>query len=379
VNVGVDGRSLAGPAGRGVAHYTSAMLRALGRRFPEDRFHVLVPGQDPAPRADAVATGTPASGGSGGVIVHRHRLPSRALFGPAALAGRPRLDRLLGVDLDVVWVPAPAPVAISHGMPFVLTVHDLSFELRPSDFTAYERVWHRLARPRRLAARAARVIADTRATARDVGARWRLPPERVDVVHLGVTRPDTIPGEATIEAVRRRHGIGARYLLFVGALEPRKAPDVLGRAYARARAEGLDAELVVAGQGRETSELAEKPGVHMLGHVGQDDLDALYAGALALVMPSRLEGFGLPPLEALARGTAPVVSDLPVFAETLGPAALRVPVDDERAWARALGRIAGDSELRGTLVEAGEEILAKLTWDRAADATRAILAEAAGA
>jgi glycosyltransferase involved in cell wall biosynthesis len=111
--------------------------------------------------------------------------------------------------------------------------------------------------------------------------------------------------------------------------------------------------------------------------VDDAELAALYAGALAVVQASYLEGFGLPPLEAAAHGTPAVVSDLPCFAETLGDAALRVPPGDADALADALLRIAGDDALRARLGAAARDRAAAYTWERAAAALHALLAEAA--
>jgi hypothetical protein len=138
MRVGVDARHLT--AGRGVARYTRALLGALAVAHPEDEWLAFVPGRQPLRDPPA------------GVRLVRHPLPGRALFGAAAVAGRPRLDRLLG-GVDVVWAPAPAPLAVSAGVPLVLTVHDRSWEERPGDVTPYERAWHAAARPRRLARR----------------------------------------------------------------------------------------------------------------------------------------------------------------------------------------------------------------------------------
>ena len=347
MNVGVDARHLRG--GRGVAHYTSALLGALAQRFPSDRWRAFVPG------TDAVAV-------PDGVEVVRHRAPSRALFGAAALAGRPRLDRLLGGDVDVVWIPAPAPVAVSRSVPLVLTVHDLSWIERPGDFTAYERAWHGVGRLDRLARRAALVVADAEATRAAILARWPLEAGRVRVVHPGVTAhaPGPLPP-----------GLPARYVLAVGAAEPRKAPEVLVEGWRRARSRGLDADLVFAGGGR-LAEGLQGPGVHVLGRV--ESLGGLYAGAAALAMPSRLEGFGFPPLEAALAGTASVVSDLPVFRETLGDdGALFVPVDDAAALADALLAVVADD---GALAARARAAAERFGWDRAADALHAVLAEA---
>jgi glycosyltransferase involved in cell wall biosynthesis len=330
MKVGVDARALL--AGRGVARFTRGLLAALAERFEGDEWLAFVPGRAPVEPVHP------------GVALVRHRVGGRALFGAAALARRPTLAALAG-GADVVWLPAPAPVA--PGAPYVLTVHDRSWERRPHDFSAYERAWHALARPRALAREAAAVTADTHAVATELLAAW------------GVSATVVSPGVTALPAQPRP----GRYLLYVGAREPRKGLDVLADAHARARARGLDAELVLVGDGGRRVDDAE--------------LAALYAGALAVVQPSYLEGFGLPPLEAAAHGTPAVVSDLPCFAETLGDAAVRVAPGDAEALAQALLRIAGDEELRARLGTAARERAAAYTWDRAAQAMHALLAEAA--
>ena len=150
---------------------------------------------------------------------------------------------------------------------------------------------------------------------------WDLDPARVAVVTPGVTRP-AAPLDA--EEARRRLGLPARYFLFVGALEPRKGAGVLARAYVRARRARLNADLVLVGSGRSGVVFDALQGIHRIRAADRPELEALYAGALALVMPSLAEGYGFPPLEAAACGTPSIVSDLPVFRETLGDAVLRV-------------------------------------------------------
>ncbi|MBX5441749.1 MAG: glycosyltransferase [Solirubrobacteraceae bacterium] len=360
MRIGVDARHL--PAGRGVARYLQHALAALAARCPGDELVAFVPGRAPVAVPD-------------GVELRRSALPGRALHGLGAATGRPALERLCGGRLDAVWMPAPAPVGLDGSAPLVLTVHDLSFVERPGDFTAYERLWHRVGRLRRLARRAARVIAVSGATRDALVARWGLDPARVDVVHEGPGTPvaagsDPPPGPPAT---------AAPYLLCVGALEPRKAPELLAGAYARARARGLAAELVFAGEGRLAARLAGRPGVRVLGPVDGPRLDALYRGALAVVAPAWLEGFGLTPLEALARGVAPVVADLPVYDETLGDGAVRFPPGDAEALADALLRVAGDPALRAAVVAAGRRAIAPLTWEACADGIRAAIERAVAA
>lgn len=340
MRIAVDGRTLV-KEGRGVERVTRGMLEALQTGFPSDDW--------------LVATG-------GGDIARRAR------FAAAAVAGCPRLDRLVGSDVDVVWLPEPAPVAVSPGVPFVLTLHDVSFEARPQDFTRYERLWQRLARPESLARRAIRVVAVSEATRDAALARWGLPEERIVVVRPGAGPVGRAAGDAP--------PVPGRYLLFVGALEPRKAPEVLASAYLAARADGLQAELVVVGEGREHEVLATA-GATMLGRVGDQELAALYAGALALVLPSRLEGFGLPPLEALSYETPSVVSDVPALREMLGDGALFVVPGDQAALSRAMLEIEADEALRWRLVAAGAPRVAALSWERAAREAHEVLVEAA--
>jgi len=363
VIVGVDGRSLAAGAGqRGIARYVRSLLTALTVSPGADRYAVLVPGRS----AEGAPEPLPA------LSVRRTRIASRPLFAAGALLGRPRLDRLVG-SCDVVWAPAVAPLAISSDVPFVLTVHDLSFEHRAGDYSRYQRVWHGLARPRQLAQRADRVIAVSEAVRRELIEEWRIEPEKIVTVPSGPGRP---PAAGPTPSGRALPAPG--YVLAVGALEPRKRPELLVEAHGRARAKGLSAELVFAGEGPLRERLAAA-GATTLGYVPDERLDALYRNALALVCVSREEGFAFTPLEALARGTPAVVSDLPVFTETLGDGALRVPAGDGDALAEALLRLEHDRGLRSRLAEAGRASVARLSWSRAAASTHEVLAGAAGA
>jgi glycosyltransferase involved in cell wall biosynthesis len=368
-----------------VARYLRCLLEALAASGPEDEYLVLVAGAEDPGGFDAP-----------NVRLVRSRVPGRLVFGAAAVVGRPRLDRLAG-GCDVVWAPAPAPLAVSDGVPLVLTVHDLSFE-EAADFTPYERAWHRLARPERLARRATRVICPSEAVREAALARWGLAPEKVRVVRSGAGKvwepsaagasgtgaappetaaapPDTAAAPPDTAAVLPQE-LAQPYVLAVGALEPRKLPGVLVEAHALARSRGLRAGLVFAGDGPLRGEL-ERSQATVLGHVPDSVLEALYKEALALACVSRDEGFGFTPVEALARGTPVVVANLPVFEETLGDGAIRVPSRNADALADALLRLERDPGLRERLVAAGREAVAELSWERAARETRAILAEAA--
>lgn len=361
MRIGVDGRSLASAAGRGVAHYTRALLAELSSAFRDDEWVVLVPGSGRVP-------GAPLD--QGGMRLRRSRVPGRALHGAGVVGARPRLDRLVG-GCDVVWAPAPAPIALSAGVPLVLTVHDLSFEHRPEDYSAYERAWHRLARPRELARRAARVVAVSEATRAQVVREWGLSEDAVRTIRSGPGREPS--GDEAPPPWRT----GGGFVLAVGALESRKRLDVLVEAHARAQARGLRARLVLAGDGPLRRDL-EMTQAHVLGRIDDAELDDLYRGALAVACVSVEEGFGFTPLEGLRRGVPAVVADLAPFAETLDAGALRVAPGDPEALALALLRLEREEGLREQLVSAGGEALERLSWARAAEELHAVLTEAAG-
>lgn len=324
--VAVDGRHLA--ARRGVARYSRRMCAALAAGGSEVR--ALVPGRGPVEPVP-------------GVTFVRTRLGSRALHGSTAATAVTNVRRLCGGD--VAWVPAPAPVA--PGRPYVLTVHDLSWIDRPGDFDRYERAWHRAARIGRLVRSAAAVVCDAGDVAARVRERWGVDAR---VVEPGVDAP---PPELVPERRSRP------YVLYVGAREPRKGLDVLERAWPQA---GLDADLLLAGDGP-----ASVRGAVDLGAVSDARLHALYAGAMAVVLPSRLEGFGLTPREAAAHGVPAVVSDLPTLRL---PGTLRFPPGDAKALADVLHRLPAE---RARLVA---ELPAPRTWAAAGAELAAVLAEA---
>jgi glycosyltransferase involved in cell wall biosynthesis len=363
MRVGVDGRALrATRPRRGIAIYLEQLLAELARLYPEDEYRVLVPG---VARAGAVPEGVEVVGVGGS---------GRALQAAAALAGRPRLDRLLRKP-DLIWAPAPAPLAVSRETPFVLTVHDLSFVHRPRDYDLYERAWHGIARPHRLARRAQRVLADSDAVRAELLDEWDLEPERVRTVRPGPGRAPRADG-SPLPGPASAHEPAAR-VLAVGGLEPRKQPMLLLEAHHRAAQQGLRADLAFVGDGPLRGEL-QTAGAAVLGRLRDAELDAAYAGALCLACVSREEGFGFTPLEALAAGVPAVVSDIPVFRETLGGAALMVPPDDADALAHALLRLEREPELRESLVAAGRERVELLSWEHAARETRAVFEEALG-
>jgi alpha-1,3-rhamnosyl/mannosyltransferase len=243
--------------------------------------------------------------------------------------------------------------------PMVVTLHDLVPLKRPGD---YLRTGLRF-RMRYLAVRrAARVIVPTQAVAEDARRRLDIAPERLAVVHEAAAPGFSARGPEEVSAARARYAVPEDYLLWVGGLEH---PDPRKRVAALAAAPRSLPLVLVGPASRWAREL---PGVIVTGRVPDDDLAALYTGARALVFPSDDEGFGLPPVEALACGTPVAACELP---------ALREVLDDRAIWV-APGELA-------ELVAAAEAARRPApappawTWADAARATWAVYEDAASA
>jgi glycosyltransferase involved in cell wall biosynthesis len=254
--------------------------------------------------------------------------------------------------------------------PLVVTIHDAVPWTHPETLTARGARWHRA-----MAARAARtadaVVVPTRAV--ESALREHLEPRRVEVVGEGVTSAVTAVPEDAAERVRRLDLPSAGYLVSLATLEPRKGLDVLLGALADPVAPELP--LLVVGQGgwggvdplRTAAELGLPPGrVRLLGRLPDEDLAVVLAGATALVVPSRSEGFGLPVLEGMAAGVPVVTSDAPALLEVGGDAVLGTPVGDPVALAAVQARVGDDPALRAELVARGRRRAASCTWDAAA-------------
>lgn len=368
----MDIRSLRFPQGRGVATYTRGLLGALARLRPEVHFACFQCGPAPwEPPAELRLPNVSVAVVDGGSTRLNLRL---------RLTGRPRPGQVLGGP-DVLFCPNLGVLPRRDETSLVLSFHDLSFETHRDLFSARERAWHRLVGARRLAHRATALLANSEATRGELATIYQVDPARVTVVHPGIDAAyrDPVP-ERERAAVRARHGLSAPYALMLGALEPRKEPETAVEAHRLAREGGLGWDLALAGAPeRLPARLRRQPpaGVRLLGYVPERDKPALYAEAEALLFPSLHEGFGLPPLEALAAGTVSVVSDLPVFRETLGEGALRVPPGDAAALAQRLLELAADPGLAPSVVERWRPALERFTWEAAAQACWPVLAAAA--
>lgn len=280
--------------------------------------------------------------------------------------GRPHIERYLG-RLDLVH--SPSLVYPPSRAPLAATVHDLCILKYPGMFPSRWRIFHH--RGLALILRHARVIlCDSNSTYDDLRSLKGSRDPRVRVVPLGVDIPET-PGEKAVGGVLSKYALDPGYILFVGTVEPRKNLSRLVQAYASFSSEekSRSGELVLVGAAgwmgrRELSGMLSQQGVRWLGFLPQEELEAIYAAAGLFVYPSLYEGFGLPVLEAMARGLAVVTSNTSSLREVGEGVAFLVDPEDPMELGRAIRRLACDADLRGELIEKGRDRAAEYSWDR---------------
>jgi len=302
-----------------------------------------------------------------------------------------------------LWLPLAVPrallaghIAVFHGanhmappwspVPTVITVHDLSALRMGGLHTWRNRL---LTVPQMLLSlrQASRLIAVSRATASDLTRLPGIDAERVRVIYEAAA-PGLAPAiPEQIRSLSHRLDLPETFFLFLGALEPRKNVVTLVRALAELYAEGDHrAKLVIAGaEGWRNDEVfaeVTKRGlerdIRFAGYIPAEDLPALYGAATAFVYPSLFEGFGLPPLEAMACGTPVICSNTSSLPEVVGDAAITVDPLATSDLAAALRAVLDDTDLRARLRHAGLQRAALFSWERTARETLEVYREAAG-
>jgi glycosyltransferase involved in cell wall biosynthesis len=280
-------------------------------------------------------------------------------------------------DVDVWYTPSNIIPPVLH-RPSIVTIHDVNFLLQAD---AYDRGYARYAEVmfRMSARRAAHVITVSEFARGQLMQAFGLPIHRVSVVYPGLDH--ALAAEVPAEPVP---GLPERFALFVGQTEPHKNAGLLLDAWEAGSP--ADLGLVIAGQpGREHARIVDRASrrplagrVSVLGRVTSGQLETLYAQATCFLFPSRAEGFGFPPLEAMARGLPTAVARAGSLPEVTGGAALTFDPDDPDELSTCILEMAADSDVRSSLITEGIKVTARYRWTVAAEAVWATARGAAG-
>ena len=289
----------------------------------------------------------------------------------------PRAMKDDGVDLAHTQYTTPVR---SH-CPVITTVHDISFRLYPEWFPRKHRMLLNLTVPGAMR-RAAKVITVSQSSRRDILRVYQLPESKViGIPEAAGPEYAPVPIEIARETVKTRFGLDSPYIISVGVLQPRKNHSLLIEAFARARQHAdIPHKLVLTGKRgwgwenltHHAARLHVADDVIFTDYVEDAILPTLYSAADAMAFPSLYEGFGLPPLEAMACGTPTLVSDAPAMPEVAGEGAWVLPKMDASAWGEALARLLTDKDLQRFWKERGLRRVKDFTWSRTAEKTRAV-------
>ena len=360
MRIGVDARIFYHrPAG--IGWYTHRLLTALAQVDTENFYVLLQHRKQPQP------------------IVQAPRFSRETLFAPTH---HPLEQWLLSFEtrmkkLDLIHSPDFIP-PLHNRIPAVITIHDLAFLLYPQFITASSARYY--GQVEDAVKRARRIIAVSHSTKRDIVNLLGAPERKIDVIYeASAPFYRQIPQDEARQILTRANiHLPERFILSVGTIEPRKNLKTLIHAYHHLRQRyHVDAPLVLAGSSgwlaedvyKLVAQLGLEDVVHFMGHTPNEHLLALYNLTTVLAHPAHYEGFGLPPLEAMACGAPVVCSDAGSLPEVVGDAALLAPPEDDEAWTVALHRVLEDSHLQGSLSQKGLARAKTFSWEKAARET----------
>ena len=377
MRIGIDYTSAA-HQGAGIGRLTRSVVRALAEIDHENEYTLLIQGRElPYPLSLPSAGAGTRNLASG--IQNANFREVRTWINERWWN---RIWHRLRLPVAVEWVIGS--VELFHSPDFTLppvrsdtrtivTIHDLSFLRLPQCFEPALREYL-VANVPRAVRRADWVLADSESTRRDVIELLNAPQDRVSVLYPGVEpRFCPISDSRVLESVRRKYNLPPRFILSVGTIQPRKNYAGLIAAYAHLDIADLSL-VIVGGEGwlyndvfAQVRDMGLEGRVLFTGFVDDGDLPAVYGLAGVFAFSSLYEGFGIPPLEAMACGTPVVAANNSSLPEVVGAAGLLVDASDTEALADALTQVLNDSTLRRTLVERGLTQARRFTWKNAAE------------
>ncbi len=345
----------------GVSKYTQLLVENLLRLDQEDQFFIYA-GNEPRPASFAAAPNFQIRASRLPTIRPPFRIFWEQVLSPGLLI-KDRLD-LLHCPVNVVPLAAPTKL--------VVTIHDLGFMRFPERYKPAKRRYLRLATALS-ARRAAHIITDAESTRQEVIELLKVKPEKVTSIPLGVDEGFKPLPEEEVEKFRQAKKLPARFVLYLGTLEPRKNLPLLIKGFARLQREtpaAKEVELVIGGAKgwlyaeifRLVTELGLEKITHFPGYINEEELPLWYNSAGCFVYPSLYEGFGLPPLEAMACGCPVITSNTSSLPEVVGEGGITIDPADVPGLSTALSRLLFEKSELDFYRERGLRQAKKFSW-----------------
>ncbi len=372
MTIGVDIKALAG-LHTGVKEYTANLLSALIKIAPHIYFKLFLNSfKKSALEYDWLDA--PNAG------IYKFRIPNKIFLPLSRFLNIPKVDAMIE-GADVFFSPHFFISSLSPVCRRVVTFHDLSFMRYPEFFSLKQNIWHRFQMdPKGQAEKADRIVCVSESTKADLVELFGIDSEKIEVIYSGIDRNFfNQENEETKNAVKKMYNLPDNYILFLGTLEPRK--NIIGIIKAFELLSGSkkfnDYCLVLAGNKGWQFEnvfktLKRSPfgsKIYFLGPVPADHRKAIYQCAKLFIYPSFFEGFGFPPLEAMASGIPVVTSNTSSLPEVVGDSALTIDPYNVREIAEAMELLLLDEGLYRSYADKGRERAQLFSWEKTAAKT----------
>jgi glycosyltransferase involved in cell wall biosynthesis len=379
MRIGIDIRCLAEGKRTGVEEYTLALLQGLFEQHPENEYILFFNAWKKILPDFSWATGY------ANVTVMAFRFPNKLLNLALWYLHYPKLDRLVG-GVDIFFLPNLNFSAVSRQTKLVVTAHDLSFEIFPETFSWKRRIWHFFINFRHLALSADKVIAVSQSTKNDLIDYYGVPEKKIAVIPSGIGKQfhAMSRNDPDLVRVQEKYRLPYKFILSLATFEPRKNILALLSAYEalmRLNHPTLSKyALVIAGtRGWKYEQtlaiIARSPykeKILLPGFIADGDKTALYNLASIFVYPSFYEGFGFPPLEAMACEVPVIVSHSSSLPEIVGDAGLLIDPYQPDELLLALRQVLVDQELQDVLRQKSREQASKYMWEKTIEATHSL-------
>ncbi len=378
MKIGIDVRCLCDEKKSGVAEYTENLVENLLKIDKENQYFLFY---------NSWKNVSLPSWNFPNAKFFGFKIPNKILNFGLKFFGFPKIDWLIKERLDTFLIPNTNFISLSKNCKKIVVIHDLSFEIYPEFFSPKSRLWHKLANLKKICGEADKVIAVSKNTARDLEKIYKIRSEKIKTIYSGIKTTEA--QEYDLRRVKEKYNLPDNFILYLGNIEPRKNLETLIRAFEILK--NVEDEnfrplqlIIVGALGYKSDsffEVVEKSSetrnIKILDYADTEDRPALYKLAKIFVFPSFYEGFGFPPLEAMAQGVPIISSVSSSLTETIGNAGILINPYDANNLACAINVLIKDSAVRNEMIQRGFERIKKFNWRKTAEETLEIIKSSA--
>ncbi|MEA2088298.1 MAG: glycosyltransferase family 1 protein [Patescibacteria group bacterium] len=310
--------------------------------------------------------------------------PNKILNLSLLLFGFPKIDEIINKKfahllknekIDLFFLPNINFISLSRNCKLIITVHDLSFKKFPEFYNLKARIWHKLANFKKIIKKSSKIIAVSKNTKTDIQKLYNIPDKKIQVIYSGINQASNIKHQVSnILKIRKKYNLPKKFILYLGNLEARKNIESLIKAYSKIK---QDIGLIIVGGKlwkykniyKTVKQLNLRDRVIFTGYIHKKEKKILYNLADIFVYPSYYEGFGIPPLEAMAAGTPVIASYSSSLPEIIGNSAIIIDPFNAKELEQAIIQILNNNELRDDLKNKGIENAKKFSWQKTAEKT----------